>query len=47
MQCIITWKQPNQSTNCDEAKKMALNAQAISAKENLQLSHGGSSLRQT
>ena len=45
IQGIITGKQPNQITNCDEIKIMALTTQAIRAKENLQWNHGG--LRQT
>ena len=34
MQCIITGKQPNQLTNCDETMKRALNTQTVRAKEN-------------
>ena len=40
MQCII-----NQLTNFDETKKRARNSQTVRAKENLQLSHGGLSLK--
>ena len=47
MQCIITGKQPNYLTYCDETKKRALNSQTVIAKENPHLSLGGPSLRQT
>ena len=41
MQYIITGKQPNQLTNCGEAKKGAINTQTVRAKKKTQLSHGG------
>ena len=45
MQCIITGKQPNQFTNCDEAMNKALITQTVRVIEKPQLSHGGPSLR--
>ena len=48
VQCIITGKQPNYLTNCDETKKRALKyCQSERPPPPPQLSHGGSSLRQT
>ena len=45
MQCIIMEKHSNQITHHDETKKRAHNSQIDRAKENLKLSHGGSSYR--
>ena len=50
MQRIITGKQQNQFTSCDETMKRALNMQTIGTigtKENQQLSHEGFSLKHT
>ena len=47
MQCIITVKQPNQFTNCDETKKRTLNTHTVRAKEKPRLIHGGPSLVQS
>ena len=48
MQCIITEKQSNQvNTNYDDTKKRAHDSQIVRAKENLKLSYGGPSQRQT
>ena len=47
MQCIIMEKHSNQIklTHHDETKKRAYDLQIVRAKENLKLSHGGSSYR--
>ena len=45
MQCIITEKQSNQINSYDDTKKRAYGSQIVRAKENLQLSYGGSSQR--
>ena len=44
LQCISIEKQSNQ-TNFDETKKRANDSQIVRAKENLKLSHSGSSYR--
>ena len=43
MQCIIMEKHSNQINHHDETKKRAHDSQIVRAKENLKLSHGGSS----
>ena len=43
MQCIIMEKHSNKLTYHDETKKGAHGSQIVRAKENLKLSHGGSS----
>ena len=43
-QCIITGKQPNQFTNCDETKKRALNTQAVRTRGNLPIEPGTGTL---
>ena len=45
MQCIIIEKHSNQITHHDETKKLAHDSQIVRAKENLKMSHGGSSYR--
>ena len=45
MQCIIMEKPSNQFNNHHETKKRAHDSQIVRAKENLKLSHGGSSYR--
>ena len=45
MQCIIMEKTLTKLTLHDETKKRAQDSQIVRAKENLKLSHGGSSYR--
>ena len=45
MQCIIMENTLIKTTLHDETKKMAHASQIVRAKENLKLSHGGSSYR--
>ena len=46
MQCIIMENTLIKLTHHDETKKRAHDSQIVRAKENLKLSHGGSSYRQ-
>ena len=43
MQCIIMEKHSNQINTPNETKKRAYDSQIVRAKEDLKLSHGGSS----